>query len=58
MISWEEKDDRLNESMNDGGDCRTALATPSLLIIQGDVMSPLISSNMVDRNIARIAIET
>ena len=29
----EEKDDRLNEWMNDGGDCKTAPATPGLLII-------------------------
>ena len=29
----DQKDDRLNQSTNDGGDCRTDLATPGLLII-------------------------
>ena len=28
----EEKDDSISDLMNDGGDCRTAPATPGLLI--------------------------
>ena len=35
----ERKDDRLNQSTNDGGDCRTALATPGLLIINSKLFS-------------------
>ena len=36
----------------------TEKTTLSERIMQGDVLSPLMSSNMVDRNISRVALET
>ena len=33
LEDYERKDQLLNQSMSDGGDCRTAPATPGLLII-------------------------